>query len=91
MQTCEKYSRNNNKVIKHLARGEIEMKKDSISTGLFIAIGFLCVAIVIAVLVPVVRDVIDDADDNRPTIPAVSVISHNPDLRNIVYSHKEVA
>ncbi|MEK3875734.1 hypothetical protein [Paenibacillus sp. FSL M7-0896] len=50
------------------------MKKDAISTGLFIAIGFLCVAIVIAVLIPVVRDVIDKADDNRPDIPAVSMI-----------------
>ncbi|NJJ39779.1 hypothetical protein [Paenibacillus apii] len=49
------------------------MKKDAISTGLFIAIGFLCVAIVIAVLIPVVRDVIDDADDNRPVVPAVSM------------------
>ncbi|WP_310550907.1 hypothetical protein [Paenibacillus glufosinatiresistens] len=49
------------------------MKKDAISTGLFIAIGFLCVAIVIAVLIPVVRDVINDADDNRPAIPAVSL------------------
>ncbi|CAH1217359.1 hypothetical protein PAECIP111892_04399 [Paenibacillus auburnensis] len=48
------------------------MKKDAISTGLFIAIGFLCVAIVIAILIPVVRDVINDADDNRPTIPGVS-------------------
>ncbi|MFP4976081.1 hypothetical protein ACE6ED_11825 [Paenibacillus sp. CN-4] len=46
------------------------MKKDAISTGLFIAIGFLCVAIVIAVLIPVVRDVINAADDNRPKIPA---------------------
>lgn len=54
------------------------MKKDSISTGLFIAIGFLCVAIVIAILVPVVRDVIGDADDNRPTIPAVSYIQLAP-------------
>ncbi|MDT3426028.1 hypothetical protein J2Z22_001548 [Paenibacillus forsythiae] len=50
------------------------MKKDAISTGLFIAIGFLCVAIVIAVLIPVVRDVIDDADDNRPVVPAVSMV-----------------
>ncbi|NOU80109.1 hypothetical protein GC101_14655 [Paenibacillus sp. LMG 31459] len=50
------------------------MKKDAISTGLFIAIGFLCVAIVIAILIPVVRDVIDDADDNRPLIPAVSLV-----------------
>ncbi|WP_025691084.1 hypothetical protein [Paenibacillus zanthoxyli] len=49
------------------------MKKDAISAGLFIAIGFLCVAIVIAVLIPVVRDVIDDADDNRPTVPSVSM------------------
>ncbi|WP_150265729.1 hypothetical protein [Paenibacillus tepidiphilus] len=48
------------------------MKKDAISTGLFIAIGFLCVAIVIAVLIPVVRSVINAADDNRPTIPGVS-------------------
>ncbi|WP_150265736.1 hypothetical protein [Paenibacillus tepidiphilus] len=47
------------------------MKNDAISTGLFIAIGFLCVAIVIAILIPVVRDVIDDADDNKPTIPSV--------------------
>ncbi|MDQ0195500.1 hypothetical protein [Paenibacillus wynnii] len=50
------------------------MKKDAISTGLFIAIGFLCVAIVIAILVPVVRDVIGDADDNKPAIPAVSMV-----------------
>ncbi|WP_341346848.1 hypothetical protein [Paenibacillus sp. FSL H3-0469] len=50
------------------------MKKDAISTGLFIAIGFLCVAIVIAVLIPVVRDVIDKADDNRPEIPKVSLV-----------------
>lgn len=48
------------------------MKKDAISTGLFIAIGFLCVAIVIAILIPVVRDVVNDADDNRPVIPSVS-------------------
>lgn len=50
------------------------MKKDAISTGLFIAIGFLCVAIVIAILIPVVRDVIDKADDNRPEIPKVSYV-----------------
>ncbi|MBW4083448.1 hypothetical protein [Paenibacillus sp. S150] len=49
------------------------MKKDAISTGLFIAIGFLCVAIVIAVLIPVVRDVINSADDNRPAIPGVTM------------------
>lgn len=57
------------------------MKKDAISTGLFIAIGFLCVAIVIAVLIPVVRDVINDADDNRPDIPGVSTTSiwYSPD------------
>jgi hypothetical protein len=48
------------------------MKKDAISTGLFIAIGFLCVAIVIAILIPVVRDVVNDADDNRPDIPSVT-------------------
>lgn len=50
------------------------MKKDAISTGLFIAIGFLCVAIVIAVLIPVVREVIDATDDNKPTIPGVTLI-----------------
>ncbi|KTD85371.1 hypothetical protein [Paenibacillus etheri] len=50
------------------------MKKDAISTGLFIAIGFLCVAIVIAILVPVVQDVINDTDDNRPDIPGVTLI-----------------
>ncbi|MCL6601475.1 MAG: hypothetical protein K6T94_01250 [Paenibacillus sp.] len=50
------------------------MKKDAISTGLFIAIGFLCVAIVIAILIPVVREVVGAADDNKPVIPAVSVI-----------------
>jgi hypothetical protein len=50
------------------------MKKDAISTGLFIAIGFLCVAIVIAVLIPVVREVIDATDDNKPTIPGVTYI-----------------
>ncbi|WP_310831786.1 hypothetical protein [Paenibacillus pedocola] len=54
------------------------MKKDAISTGLFIAIGFLCVAIVIAILIPVVRDVINDADDNRPDIPGVSVTMIQP-------------
>ncbi|AIQ45482.1 hypothetical protein R70723_05910 [Paenibacillus sp. FSL R7-0273] len=54
------------------------MKKDAISTGLFIAIGFLCVAIVIAILVPVVRDVVNDADDNRPDIPGVSVTMIQP-------------
>lgn len=58
------------------------MKKDAISTGLFIAIGFLCVAIVIAVLIPVVRDVIDDADDNRPTIPGVSLNQSVPENNN---------
>ncbi|WHY20551.1 hypothetical protein QNH28_06030 [Paenibacillus sp. G2S3] len=50
------------------------MKKDAISTGLFIAIGFLCVAIVIAVLIPVVREVIDATDDNKPTIPGVTLV-----------------
>ncbi|WP_379155033.1 hypothetical protein [Paenibacillus sp. sgz5001063] len=50
------------------------MKKDAISTGLFIAIGFLCVAIVIAILIPVVRDVINATDDNRPTIPGVTMV-----------------
>ncbi|WP_375105050.1 hypothetical protein ACDZ28_14675 [Paenibacillus sp. RS8] len=50
------------------------MKKDAISTGLFIAIGFLCVAIVIAILVPLVQDVINDTDDNRPDIPGVTLI-----------------
>lgn len=57
------------------------MKKDSISAGLFIAIGFLCVAIVIAVLIPVVRDVINDADDNRPAIPAASInVTNTPTI-----------
>lgn len=50
------------------------MKKDAISTGLFIAIGFLCVAIVIAILVPLVRDVVNKADDNRPDIPGVTML-----------------
>ncbi|WP_438495596.1 hypothetical protein [Paenibacillus sp. IHBB 3054] len=50
------------------------MKKDAISTGLFIAIGFLCVAIVIAILVPLVRDVVSKADDNRPDIPGVTML-----------------
>lgn len=49
------------------------MKKDAISTGLFIAIGFLCVAIVIAILVPLVRTVIDETDDNKPIIPGVTL------------------
>ncbi|MNO35123.1 hypothetical protein D3C76_251700 [compost metagenome] len=49
------------------------MKKDAISTGLFIAIGFLCVAIVIAVLIPVVREVINATDDNKPEIPGVTL------------------
>lgn len=48
------------------------MKKDAISTGLFISIGFLCVAIVIAFLIPVVRGVINDAVANKPDIPTVS-------------------
>jgi len=48
------------------------MKKDAISTGLFIAIGFLCVAIVIYILVPLVRDIINETDDNKPTIPGVT-------------------
>ncbi len=56
------------------------MKKDAISTGLFIALGFLCVAIVIAILIPVVRDVIGDADDNRPAIPAASIQKTNGNL-----------
>ncbi|WNS41021.1 hypothetical protein [Paenibacillus sp. MMS20-IR301] len=50
------------------------MKKDAISTGLFIAIGFLCVAMVIAILVPLVQDVVNDADDNRPVIPTVGMV-----------------
>lgn len=63
------------------------MKKDAISTGLFIAIGFLCVAIVIAILIPVVRDVIDDADDNRPVIPAVSLVQPvSPDVDMVCYT-----
>lgn len=49
------------------------MKKDAISTGLFIAIGFLCVALVIYILIPLVRDVLNAADDNKPDIPAVSI------------------
>lgn len=60
------------------------MKKEAISTGLFIAIGFLCVAIVIAILIPVVRDVINDADDNRPIIPAVSTIQWDEPLQHAV-------
>lgn len=50
------------------------MKKDAISAGLFIAIGFLCVAIVIAILIPLVRDVINATDDNKPTVPGVSFV-----------------
>lgn len=69
------------------------MKKDAISTGLFIAIGFLCVAIVIAVLIPVVRDVIGDADDNRPTIPGVTFNQKLPsdDTRLVGFDQKQVA
>ncbi|WP_151732981.1 hypothetical protein [Paenibacillus tengchongensis] len=64
------------------------MKKDAISTGLFIAIGFLCVAIVIAVLIPVVRSVINAADDNRPTIPGVSTSLHEEgNLRSQLYEY----
>lgn len=54
------------------------MKKDAISAGLFIAIGFLCVAIVIAVLIPLVRDVIGAADDNRPEVPEAMIMGHAP-------------
>jgi len=55
------------------------MKRDAISTGLFIAIGFLCVAIVIAVLIPVVRQVIGDADNNKPVIPAAVIYQYTGD------------
>ena len=50
------------------------MKKDAISTGLFIAIGFICVAIVIAILMPVVRNVINDAVSSKPDLPTVSYV-----------------
>lgn len=50
------------------------MKKDAISTGMFIAIGFLCVAIVIAILIPVVRDVVNNAKNSKPDIPAVMIV-----------------
>lgn len=62
------------------------MKKDAISAGLFIAIGFLCVAIVIAVLIPLVRDVIDDADNNRPDVPAASLYMPLPHTDLLAYS-----
>lgn len=54
------------------------MKKDAISTGMFIAIGFLCVAIVIAILIPVVRDVVNNAKDSKPAIPAVMIVGPQP-------------
>ena len=50
------------------------MKKDAISTGMFIAIGFICVAIVIAILVPVVKSVINDAVSSKPDLPSVSFV-----------------
>lgn len=57
-----------------MKREKLTMKKDAISTGLFIAIGFLCVAIVITYLIPVVLDVVKAADDNKPAIPGVTMI-----------------
>ncbi|ASA19565.1 hypothetical protein [Paenibacillus donghaensis] len=60
------------------------MKKDAISTGMFIAIGFLCVAIVIAILVPLVQDVVNDADDNRPPIPGVTLVQPRNSVEAVV-------
>ncbi|MFF2908746.1 hypothetical protein [Paenibacillus sp. NPDC057934] len=58
------------------------MKKDAISTGMFIAIGFLCVAIVIAILVPVVREVVNNARDSKPDIPKVMSVQPSGQIQS---------
>lgn len=45
------------------------MKDKTMAYGIYFGLGFLAIAIFITIVLPVIRDVINDADDTRPTIP----------------------
>lgn len=49
------------------------MKNQTVGIGMYIAIGLAVIGIAILILFPIIRDVLTDADETRPTIPTTQI------------------
>lgn len=51
------------------------MKDQTMGHGLYIAVGFVCVGLLILFLFPIVRDLITDATSKKPTVPTSMIVT----------------
>ncbi len=51
------------------------MKEQTLGHGVYIAIGFVCCAMIITFLFPIVRDLITDATAKKPVVPSSLIVT----------------
>ncbi|MEK4263946.1 MULTISPECIES: hypothetical protein [unclassified Paenibacillus] len=51
------------------------MKEQTMGHGLYIAVGFVCVSLLIAFLFPIVRNAITDATSKLPVVPSAMIVT----------------
>ena len=57
-------------------KGREEMKNQTVGYGMYIAIGLAVIGIAITILFPIIRDILNEADDTKPTIPSSQIIEY---------------
>lgn len=57
-------------------KGREEMKNQTVGYGMYIAIGLAVIGIAITILFPIIRDILNEADDTKPTIPRSQIIEY---------------
>jgi hypothetical protein len=62
------------------------MKDKSIAYAIYMALGLAVIGIFILVVLPMIRDMISDADDTRPAIPTSAPVLNDGTETNLVYS-----
>lgn len=67
------------------------MKDQTMGHGLYIAVGFVCVGLLIAFLFPIVRDAIKDATAKKPIVPTSMFVAPNNQTNLIITLPNEVA
>lgn len=50
-------------------RREEELKNQTVGHGMYIAIGLAVIGIAIVILFPIIRAILNEADDTKPSIP----------------------
>jgi hypothetical protein len=60
------------------------MKGQTTGYGMYIAIGLGVIAIAIIILFPIIRGILNDADNTRPTIPTSSIQQENTSFKIVV-------